>query len=89
MTSKQVPPVLFLIDNQPTIELIKNNVLHQRTKHINTRYFFAREKQASSEINVRYVPMEEQLADPLTKALASPRFKSLRQLWNIKDLPGV
>ena len=37
-----------------------------------------REKQAAGEVNLRYVPTAEQLADGLTKALPGEAFRRIR-----------
>ena len=56
-------------DNQGCIALSANPVFHKRTKHIDIRYHFIRERVASGEVELRYVPTAEQLADLLTKGL--------------------
>lgn len=66
------------VDNQSAIKLAKNPEYHKRTKHIDIRFHFIREKVASQEINLEYVPSELQLADILTKALPKERFCQLR-----------
>jgi len=67
------------IDNQSAIKLSKNPELHKRTKHINIRYHFLREKYESGEISIVYIPSEIQKADILTKALHRERFQMLRE----------
>ena len=62
-------PTIINIDNQSSIKLVKNPEFHKRTKHVDTRYHFIREKYQERAINVCYVPSELQLADILTKAL--------------------
>jgi hypothetical protein len=80
-------PLELQCDNQSAIQLIKNPVFHQRTKHIDVRYHFIRELQEKGDINVTYVPTEKQLADPLTKPLPNPRFSLLRELTGIVAVP--
>ena len=62
------------IDNQSAIQLVKNPVLHRRTKHIEIQYHFIKEKYECGAVNVQYVPSELQLADIFTKALAREQF---------------
>jgi hypothetical protein len=66
-------------DNQGAIALILNPIFHQRTKHMDVRFFFVRDAQQEGKIDVVYIETELQLADILTKALPTPRFKMLRQ----------
>lgn len=70
---------LLRCDNQSAIKLIKNPELHQRTKHIDIRYHFIRERYQDGYFNVEYVPTEEQLADLFTKSLTGQRHRSLSE----------
>jgi hypothetical protein len=56
-------------DNQGAIHLSKNEKTNARTKHINIRHHFIKDAVSRMEIDVCYIPTEEMLADPLTKAL--------------------
>ena len=70
-------PIRLEIDHQSTIKLVKNPELHKRSKHIDIHYHFIREKYHSKELDVKYVPSEEQCADFLTKAVACSKFMYL------------
>ena len=65
------------IDNEAAIRLAQNPEYHRRTKHIQIRHFFVREKVAEGEVGVQSVTTEHQVADALTKALLGPRLKQL------------
>jgi len=75
---EQREPTVIYEDNQGCIALSDNPVHHRRTKHIDIRYHFIRERVTSKEIELKYVPTEHQLADLLTKGLAKPRVVALR-----------
>lgn len=75
----------FYMDNQSAIRLIKNPEFHKRTKHIDVRYHFIREKFEEGFFNLHYVPSDEQLADIFTKALPKDRFQNLRNLLSIVE----
>ncbi len=68
-------------DNQACIILSKNPQSHNRTKHIQVRFHFIREKVASQEIAMQYIPTKSQLADIFTKGTPGftmrPTLKSL------------
>jgi len=66
---------LLLIDNQGAISLIKNSLSSKHNKHIELHYYFICEKFADGTIATKYISTDEQLADGLTKALASIKFK--------------
>lgn len=75
--------VEFNMDNQSAIRLIKNPEYHKRTKHIDVRYHFIREKYEEGLFLLKYVPTDEQLADIFTKSLLKGRFQLLRSMLNI------
>ena len=76
----QDQPTIVYEDNQGCIALSANPVFHKRTKHIDIKYHFIRERIVSGDIEVIYVPTEHQLADLLTKALHKPKVNRLRTL---------
>lgn len=77
--------VTLCIDNQSAIKLIHNPIYHKRTKHIDIRYNFIREKVEQNIINIEYVNSSNQLADFLTKALPPSKFINNRdQVLTIK-----
>ena len=65
-------------DNQGCIALSGNPIFHKRTKHIDIRYHFIRERIVSKEVELKYIPTKNQLADLLTKGLQKPRTIELR-----------
>jgi hypothetical protein len=78
LTGGEVQKFKMLIDNKSAIELSKNPVYHERSKHIDTRYHFIRECVGKGDVDVEHVSTEHQLADILTKALPRVRFIELR-----------
>jgi hypothetical protein len=66
-------PVLMYNDNQGCIQLAKNPAQHQRTKHIDLRHHYIREKLESGEITLQYCSTEDMVADLLTKALSKDK----------------
>jgi transposase InsO family protein len=73
----------LLIDNKAAIELSKNPVFHERSKHIDTRYHYIRECVSNVWVDVDHVRTDNQIADILTKALGRIRFVELRQKLGI------
>ncbi|KAE9016351.1 Retrovirus-related Pol polyprotein from transposon TNT 1-94 [Phytophthora fragariae] len=61
---------LIYQDNQGCIALAKNPVYHTRTKHIDIKFHFLREKVERGTIRLEYKPTDEMIADGMTKALA-------------------
>ena len=58
-------------DNKGSLCLAKDPADHQKSKHIAVRYFFIRQRVEMQQVQVFYVKTTEQLADLLTKALAT------------------
>jgi hypothetical protein len=56
-------------DSQSAIELAKNPIYHNRTKHIDIQYHFVRQAYITRLTDLVYIPTENQLADALTKAV--------------------
>ncbi|GJU68363.1 uncharacterized mitochondrial protein-like protein [Tanacetum coccineum] len=88
VTGLERQKVIIRVDNKSAIALSKNPVFHGRSKHIHTRYHFIRECVENEQVIVEHVSGENQRADPLTKALARIRFKEMRSLLGVQELPS-
>nr|GEV40459.1 retrovirus-related Pol polyprotein from transposon TNT 1-94 [Tanacetum cinerariifolium] len=64
-------------DSKAAIAISYNPVQHSRTKHIDVRYHFIKEKVEKGIVELFFVGTEYQLADLFTKALPEERFKYL------------
>jgi hypothetical protein len=74
-----VKPIIFHQDNMSTIRMAENGAsASRRTRHINVRYFFIKERIDTGEIRVSYLPTEEMIADLLTKPIQGRLFVKLR-----------
>lgn len=72
-------PVKIWSDSQSAINLLRNPVLHQSTKHIRISAHFIREKYTSGEITLQYIKTGKQVADFLTKALSQEKVEKCRE----------
>ncbi|KAM1175309.1 hypothetical protein ACFX13_028395 [Malus domestica] len=64
------------------IALSANPVFHSRIKHLDTDFHFVWERVQHGDLEVLYVPTEDQIADILTKGLHSPSF--VKHFHNLK-----
>jgi hypothetical protein len=71
---------IFHQDNQSSIRLENNGRASagQKSRHINIRFFFIKDRIANDDMRVVYYPTECMLADFFTKPLQSTLFKKFR-----------
>ena len=65
-------------DNQSCIKMCHNPVMHKRSKHIDTKLHFIRERAEKQEIAIHHTPTEEMAADILTKSLSRAKVEKHR-----------
>ena len=70
-------------DNQSCIKLVENEKFSNRTKYIDTRYHFIREMRTRGDVDLEYVPSEENIADLLTKTLGPKKTSDMRARINL------
>ncbi|XP_038122327.1 secreted RxLR effector protein 161-like [Culex quinquefasciatus] len=82
----EVPhPVTVYEDNQPCISVTADPRKLKRMKHIDVQYRFVKELIDNGKLRLQYLSTEEQVADLMTKGLAAPRFKKLREMLGIAN----
>jgi hypothetical protein len=76
---QEIGPAQVWQDNMSTIALTqKGGSTSERTRHINIRYYWVKDRIGSGELKVEYQPTEEMIADILTKPLQGAKFLELR-----------
>ena len=70
MTCNDRASVTMFVDNQGTLNLAKNPVHHQRSKHIDVKYHFIRLEIANGNVDLKYVQSEENVSDIFTKPVS-------------------
>jgi hypothetical protein len=73
---------VFYQDNQSAMRLEKNGRASagQKSRHINIRYFFIKDRILSDNVKIMYCPTELMLADFYTKPLQGSLFKKFRSV---------
>ena len=71
-------PISLGMDNQAGRDLAYNPQHHARTKHIDRRHFFIREKVEEGVLTVPFVRSIDNLADFFTKSLNAKTFFPMR-----------
>ena len=81
-------PTPVSLDNKGAIDLSYNPEHHVRTKHIDRRHYFIREKVEEMQLRVPYVNTTENLADFFTKPLTAKIFYAMRDaIMNVPPPP--
>lgn len=75
--------VLMNDDNQSCLRMLDCDKFSNRTKHIDTKYYFTKDLKLTGVIKYQYCPSEVMRADLLTKPLARIRLGVLRKLCGL------
>ena len=65
----------IFVDNQGTIDLASKYTTEKRSKHIDIRYHFIRERISSGFIDLTHVPTENNVADIMTKPVSKVKLE--------------
>lgn len=79
----KVCKTLIYEDNMGCISIAGNSVNHNRTKHIDVRYHFVRERLEDGTIELKHIDTKNQLADTLTKPLTEEKFLNSRDNFGL------
>jgi hypothetical protein len=81
-------PIMGLIygDNRASLQLSKNDTIHERSKHINIRYHLVRDEAEKSTIYLAWTSTSEMQADIMTKPLDPGVFTRFRNMMLIPAL---
>lgn len=70
-------------DNKGAIQVALNNNYSNRTKHVDIKAKFIRQKIDEEEVTLEYIPTNEMLADVFTKAVSSQKLQYLRNKFGL------
>ena len=60
-------------------------MFHERSKHIEIKYYFIRDKVQEGEVKLKYIPTDEQTIDILTKPLSRIKLTYFREKMGIME----
>ena len=72
-------PINIRGDNEGSLSLVRNPVINQRSKHIDIKFHFIREKYASGFISIDHVSSGENVADIMTKPSTRPKLNDFKE----------
>ncbi|KAL4313405.1 hypothetical protein GQ457_01G015130 [Hibiscus cannabinus] len=85
MMLKQVGATMIHVDNKSAIELVKNPVNHERSKHIDVRFHFIRDHVKEGNVELVHVASHDQVADIFTKPLPEILLDKCKKMIGMMD----
>jgi hypothetical protein len=85
---REVEGAVLKVDNKSAISIIRNSVLNDRGRHIDTRFHLIREHEANGLVSVQFIGTKKQLGDILTKSLSRVKFLELSTKIGIHNVAG-
>jgi hypothetical protein len=77
--------VNLFCDNQSVIYLTKDQMFHEKTKHIDVKYHYVRDEVAQGKMKVCKISTHENPADMMTKPAHVAKFELFSSLVGITD----
>jgi hypothetical protein len=88
MLNKEFERPVLKIDNKSVIFIIKNHVLNDRSRHIDTRFHLIMEHEDTGKVSVEFIGTKDQLGDIFIKSLSRIRFLELSVKIGVHSLSG-
>jgi len=79
----QEKPTEIYVDNSSAIALAKNPIFHDRSKHIDTRFYYLWDCIANKDVEVKYAKTQDQVVDIFTKSLKYGVFIKMRDVLGV------
>ena len=70
-------PTAIHYDNHSCVQMSMNLVHHDQTKHVEMQYHYVRYMVLRCDVELKFVPTDEQVADMLTKPLVSRKVRGI------------
>jgi len=86
LSGDRVQKFRLLMDNKSALELSKNPVYHERSKHIDTRYHYIKECISDGIAEVDHFSTDRQLADILMKPLGRIKYVEMCQQLGVSNV---
>jgi hypothetical protein len=76
------------VDNKFVISIIKNPILNDRSRHIDTHFHLIKEHETIGKVSVQFIGTNDQLGDILTKSLCRIKFLELSLKIGVQRVSG-
>jgi len=85
MDLEQLGATVIQVDNKSAIELAKNPVNHERSRHIDVRFHFIRDHVKKGSVELVHVTSQDQVADIFTKPIPKVLFDKYKKVIGMMD----
>jgi hypothetical protein len=85
MKLKQLGATVIQTDNKSAIELTKNPMNHERSKHIEVCFHFIRDHVKEGSVKLVHVASQNQIADIFTKPLSKVLLDKCKKMIGMMD----
>jgi hypothetical protein len=85
MKLKQLGATVIQVDNKLAIELAKNTVNHERSKHIDVRFHFIQDHVNEESVKLVHAESQDQVADIFTKSLPKVLLDKCKKMIDMTD----
>jgi len=80
---KENSSTVIICDNSSTIQLSKNPVFHEKSKHIDVRFHFLRDLVNEGVVELSHCSSQNQIVDIMTKPIKLEQFEKLRGMLGV------
>jgi ribonuclease HI len=77
--------ITVLTDSQSSMKLITNQKFSNRSKHIDTRFYYVKQLVEEGQIELKYCQTDLNIADMFTKPLGSLKIQQLRRMAGLDE----
>jgi hypothetical protein len=77
---------VIFCDNQSCVKLSENPVFHDRSKHIEIKYYYIRDRVQKGEVKLQYISIDEKITDILMKPLSKGKFVYFRDKLGLVEI---
>ena len=77
---QQKHPIAIEEDNQSSIKLCQNSILHKRRSHNKTKFYFIRDKTEDGTVSIHYGPTDKMALDIFTNSSPLSAVETFRTL---------
>ena len=80
---------MILCDNESCINMKENHVFHDKTNHIEIRYYYIHDMRKKGVVKLQFVGTDEHVADMSTNPLSRVKFEHFRDKPSVvrNDIP--